>query len=328
MKALVYTGPLTSEVQSLPIPEPAAGQAIVDLSHCGICGSDMHAWHGHDDRRIPPMVLGHEGAGVARTGKYAGKPVVINPLIPCKTCSLCQSGYENLCLNREMVGMQLQGAFAEIIAVPEDNLVPVHADLSLDIAALAEPLACSVNAVRLATDRISDKSAGIVILGGGAIGLLAALVFQHYGYSDIWIAETNSHRRKLLEGLGNFRAYDPINQHPGLSSVDIVFDAVGSGITRASSSAMVRPGGVIVHIGLQDNAEGLDTRRITLQQISFLGAYCYRQSEFEEAVTLLEKGVITGAGWSEIRSLEEGPKAFTDIHNGAAPPKIILATHS
>ena len=328
MKALMYTGPLSTELQTMAVPEPKAGEALIDLSFCGICGSDMHAWHGHDARRVPPMVLGHEGVGIAKTGRYAGQPVVINPLIPCGSCALCNMGYENLCPDRDMIGMRLQGAFAEQIAMVEDNLTPISASLALEQAALAEPLACSVNAVRLATDRIQDKDAGVVILGGGAIGLLAALVFQHYGYSHIWIAETNAHRREMLEGLGNFKAYDPLSQQPELSLVDIVFDAVGTGITRATSSAMVRPGGIIVHIGLQDNTEGLDTRRITLQQISFLGSYCYRKSEFAEAVKMLEDGIITGEGWAVIRPLGDGHAAFMDVHNGSAPPKIILDIRS
>ena len=133
-------------------------------------------------------------------------------------------------------------------------------------------------------------------------------------------------RRKLLERLGNFNPYDPLTTRPADASIDIVLDAVGSGITRqASWPWFVRV--VIVHIGLQDSKPGLDTRRITLQEISFFGVYCYRDSEFAKAISLLESGAISGRGWTEIRSLDEGARAFEDIHNGAAPPKIILQTN-
>jgi threonine dehydrogenase-like Zn-dependent dehydrogenase len=108
--------------------------------------------------------------------------------------------------------------------------------------------------------------------------------------------------------------------------VDIIIDAVGSGATRRAASGLVRPGGVIVHIGLQDNEPGLDTRRITLQEINFQGTYCYRKDDFAEALALLTSGKVSGKGWAEIRHLDEGAQSFLDIHQGKAPPKIILQT--
>jgi threonine dehydrogenase-like Zn-dependent dehydrogenase len=127
-----------------------------------------------------------------------------------------------------------------------------------------------------------------------------------------------------LTNLGNFNAYDPLAGRSDDGQIDIVLDAVGSGRTRAAASAMVRAGGVISHIGLQDNEAGLDTRRITLQQIHFTGSYCYSRSDFADAVQLLENGLITGKGWAEVRELEAGVQSFMDIHEGKAPPKIIL----
>ena len=92
------------------------------------------------------------------------------------------------------------------------------------------------------------------------------------------------------------------------------------------ASQLIRPGGTIVHIGLQDNEVGLDTRRLTLQEIKFQGTYCYRNSDFAEALALLSEGKITGRGWAEIRPLDDGAQSFVDIHEGNAPPKIILQT--
>jgi threonine dehydrogenase-like Zn-dependent dehydrogenase len=107
-------------------------------------------------------------------------------------------------------------------------------------------------------------------------------------------------------------------------SAELVIDAVGSGATRAAASALAAPGGTIVHVGLQDGAEGLDTRRLTLQEIAFLGAYCYTAADFAEALRLLAEGTVRGAGWAEVRPLEAGPVAFREIDAGDAPPKIIL----
>jgi threonine dehydrogenase-like Zn-dependent dehydrogenase len=129
-----------------------------------------------------------------------------------------------------------------------------------------------------------------------------------------------------LENLGGMTPYDASKpeQGPGDSSVELVLDAVGIGPTRKTGSAKVKPGGTIVHIGLQDNSEGLDTRRITLQEIAFIGTYCYTRKDFQEALNLLADGKIQGAGWAEVRNLEQGAVSFEDIHNGKAPPKIIL----
>ena len=169
----------------------------------------------------------------------------------CGSCAVCNSGNEHLCATRELIGMRVPGAFAEQVAINNKNLTEISDNLSSANAALAEPLACAVNAVNQAARHSGEKDASIVVLGGGAIGLLAALVFSTYGYSNIQIAETNPVRRKLLERLGNFNPYDPLTTRPADASIDIVLDAVGSGITRQASSAMVCPGGVIVHIGLQ-----------------------------------------------------------------------------
>ena len=322
MKALVYTAKECSEIQEVPAAEPSAGEVIIDVSFCGICGSDMHAWHGKDERRLPPLILGHEAVGIAQTGKYKGKKVAINPLITCGTCEACKNDNEHLCPERNMIGMRKPGAMAEQVAISEANLTPLSESLTLEDAALAEPLACAIHAVKLTEIKNTERE--VIILGGGAIGLLAAMVFAHYGFKFLKIAETNPIRRKLLDTLG-FNCYDPLAKTTPLIA-DIVFDAVGAKATRESASAIAKPGGEIIHIGLQDNSGGIDTRRLTLQEISFLGSYCYRRSDFAETVALLEDGVITGKGWAEIRSLEEGAASFLAIDEGHAPPKIILAT--
>ena len=193
MKALVYTGTQMSEIRDVDVPVAGDNQVLVDLAFCGICGSDMHAWHGHDERRVPPLVLGHEAVGIVQTGALAGKRVAINPLMTCGDCDCCNRGDEHLCPSRELIGMRVPGAFAEKLAIDSGNLTVIDDDLPFAEAALAEPLACSVHAVRLARQLAGDhRDAAIVVLGGGAIGLLAALVFEAYGYSDIQIAEPNA----------------------------------------------------------------------------------------------------------------------------------------
>ena len=326
MKALVYTGTNASEVRDVDAPVATDGQSIIDLSFCGICGSDMHAWHGHDERRIPPLVLGHEAVGTALTGPLAGKRVAINPLMACNGCDACNGGNHHLCGSRELIGMRYPGAFAEQVMVPDANLTVLADHLSFSEAALAEPTAVAVRVVEIAISAGAAADSRIVILGGGAIGVLVAQVLAARGFAAPRIAETNALRRGMLDGIGIAGSYDPRDDTPADGSVDLVIDCVGMGVTRAAASAMVRPGGVIVHVGLQDNEPGLDTRRITLQEIAFIGAYCYRHEDFASAISLLTDGKVTGAGWTEIRPLDAGAEAFIDIDQGRAPPKIILAT--
>ncbi len=326
MKALVYTGTNSSELRDVEAPVAAGRQSIVDLSFCGICGSDMHAWPGHHERRIPPLVLGHEAVGTALTGPLAGKRVAINPLMACNDCPACDGGNHHLCGSRELIGMRYPGAFAEQVMVPDANLTVLADHLSFSEAALAEPTAVAVRVVEIAARAGAAADSRIVILGGGAIGVLVAQVLAANGFAPPRIAETNALRRGMLDNSGIAGSYDPREETPDDGSVDLVIDCVGMGATRAAASAMARPGGVIVHVGLQDNEPGLDTRRITLQEIDFLGAYCYRHQDFARALELLADGKVTGEGWTEIRPLDDGAQAFIDIDQGRAPPKIILAT--
>ena len=328
MRALYYTGTMQSELRDAPDPVAGEGQAHIDVSHCGICGSDMHAWHGHDPRRVPPLILGHEAVGIPRNGRYAGQRVAINPLHTCGQCRNCQSGDDHICPDRKLMSMQLPGAYAEQTVADERNLYPLPDGLSDEDAALAEPLAVCVHAVEVARKTVRRPMAEnrCVVLGGGAIGVLTALVLADQGCKDLWIAELNEKRRAVLEkAIPGIRAYDPMGDAPADQTADLVIDAVGAPVTRKVSSQLVMPGGTIVHVGLQEAGDGLDTRYFTLQEVTFAGTYCYSRYDFAAALNLLARGIIRDRGWIEVRPLEMGAQSFEDIHNGKAPPKIILA---
>ena len=145
MKALIYTGPETLAFQDSPEPAVAAGDVLINVAHVGICGSDMHAWHGHDDRRPAPLILGHEAGGTTADGRR----VTVNSLVTCGMCADCVSGRDNLCASRQIISMPpREGAFAERLAMPERNLVAIPDAIPTEKAALAEPLACGWHAVR------------------------------------------------------------------------------------------------------------------------------------------------------------------------------------
>jgi len=320
MKALFYTGAMQAELRDTPDPTAQEGEVLVDVSHCGICGSDMHAWHGKDARRVPPLVLGHEAVGIARSGRLEGKRVAINPLMTCDVCDYCRSGREHLCLERELIGMRKPGAFAQAVAIKETNLFEIPEHLPFETAALVEPLAVCIHAANIAL--ASQQIQSILIIGGGAIGLLMALVLQIREVPEIYLAETNAERAKCVDEVTLAQTFNP--QESDAPEVSIVIDCVGSGKTRQLASQCVLPGGLVLQVGLQDNDAGFDTRRLTLQEITFIGTYCYTHGEFEEALSMLAGEQITGEGWTEIRSLEAGAQSFQDIHDANALPKLIL----
>jgi L-iditol 2-dehydrogenase len=195
-------------------------------------------------------------------------------------------------------------------------------------AALAEPIAVSYHAVRrgLAALARPVSAARCVVLGGGAIGLTSALVLAMLGAGDIQVAETNAMRRATVEKAGPFRTYAPGEAgEPAESSIDLIIDAVGIDATRAASCRLAKPGGAIVHIGLPPGVGSLDVRKITLQEIAFLGTYCYTISDYRETVAALAAGRFGALNWYEERPLKEGPRAFDDLDNGrVAAAKIVL----
>jgi threonine dehydrogenase-like Zn-dependent dehydrogenase len=254
MKALVYTGVERLEIRDVPDPEPNDGEHLIKIEAVGICGSDMHAYLGHDARRPAPLILGHEGAGTIVSGPKAGTRVTINPLVTCGTCMACRSGRENLCAHREIISMPpREGAFAQFVTMPERNLVVVPDYIPMQIAALAEPLAVSWHAARLAIEALHPgMERRALVIGGGAIGLAAALALTAMGIEDVVIAEPNDTRCAFLnESCGQQAGKPADGQFP------IVVDAVGYAATRAAASECASPGGVIAHVGLGEDTGAL-----------------------------------------------------------------------
>lgn len=325
MKALVYTAPEALEYRDVPDPEPGEGMQLVRIDSVGICGSDMHAYLGHDDRRPAPLILGHEGAGVIVGGPRDGERVTINPLVTCGACPACLSGRDNLCAHRQIISMPpREGAFAQFVAMPERNLVTVPDAVSLENAALAEPIAVSWHAVRIGVEALRDgRKTTALVIGGGAIGVAAALSLRAQGADQVTLVEPNPIRRAYI---GLHASYDVVAPgDTGDMQVDLVVDAVGYDATRAAASAAVRPGGAILHVGLGGGTQGLDIRRITLQEISFIGTYTYTAQDFRDTAQAMFEGRLGPLDWVEIRPLSEGARAFSDIRSGrVAAPKLIL----
>ena len=322
MKALVYDGPKAVSYREVPDPIPSQDNVLIKIKAVGICGSDMHAYLGHDERRPAPLILGHEAAGTISGGDRDGERVTINPLVSCGTCWACCKGRENICPNRQIISMPpREGAFAQYVTMPEQNLVIVPSDYSLKKAALVEPLAVGWHTAKLAVHSIDiNMEKRALIIGGGAIGLATALALRVMGIDDIVISEFNPLRREYLQEHIDAKVVEKTED-----SFPIVIDAVGFGTTRAVASQLVSPGGVIAHVGLGDNADGLDIRRFTLQEITFIGTYTYTAQDFKDTAEALFTGRLGLLEWIERRPLSEGEDSFKDLlGNNVAAPKIVL----
>ena len=332
MKALVYTGPRQSAYREVANPEPGPGEVLVRIAAVGLCGSDMHAYLGHDARRPAPLVLGHEAVGtIEAVGEGAdariGTRVAINPLVTCQTCEDCRAGRENLCGNREIISMPpREGAFAELIAVPTRNLVAIPDDVPFARAVAIEPLACGWHAVGLAR-RTAIEPPGetrVLVIGGGAIGIGAALCARARGHTDITVSEPSETRRAAVERAG-FRALNPDMAAREAMGAHLVVDAVGFGPTRDAAFALVRSGGTIVHIGLGSGEGGMDARAATLREIAFQGAYTYTADEFRETAGALFAGQLGPIDWAEQRALKDGPSTLEEAANGTLhAPKVVF----
>ncbi len=322
MKALVYEGIEMLGYRDVPDAVPQAGEHLIKIEAVGICGSDMHAYLGHDARRPAPLILGHEAAGTIQGGARDGERVTVNPLVTCMACPACLGGRENLCPTRQIISMQpREGAFAQYIAMPDRNLVAVPDGVPLIKASLAEPLGVSWHTVRLALETLHPSmERRALVLGGGAIGLAAALALGAAGVEDVTIAEPNDARRAMLiDRCGQTTVAQVTDSYP------LIIDAVGYAATRATASERVMPGGVIAHVGLGQDDGGVDVRRYTLQEVTFIGTYTYTAQDFRDTAAAIFDGRLGPLDWTDHRPLAEGAAAFKDLQAGAvASPKIVL----
>ncbi|HSD53464.1 MAG TPA: alcohol dehydrogenase catalytic domain-containing protein [Burkholderiales bacterium] len=335
MKALVYTAPDEVIYRDEPAPALADGEVVLRIEAVGICGSDMHAYHGHDPRRLPPMILGHEFCGTIVDGPGRGRRTTGNPLIACGVCEFCVQGRNNLCANRSMVGMTRAGAYAQLMSIPAKSLVDVPQDMDPVKVALVEPAATALHALNLVT-RASLRplpECAMLVIGGGAIGMLAALLARSYGVRRLALAETNALRRASVDKAVGCATYDPrgvaadprAGGAPADGTMNVVVDAVGSEATRTAAFAAVKPGGVVMHIGLQDWASEIDMRKLTLAEVTLIGTYTYTTADLRATVAALYDGVFGNLAWVEERPLADGAAAFRDLAAGrSAAAKIVL----
>ena len=332
MHALVYTGTNKIDFREEKNPIAKPGESLIKVKASGICGSDMHAFHGNDERRIPPLILGHEVSGTSLDGKFQNKDVVINPLISCENCDYCKNEREHLCPERTMIGMSTpikrEGGLAEFVSVPEKNIFEVPEKLNIKEAALAEPAAVALHAVLLAEQNLKKplSECKILIQGAGAIGLLCGLVLnKEKKATNIIMSDPN---KKRLDECGKYLKasfVSPKDKSIKENNYDLILESVGLEVTRHQAIKSIAPGGTIIHIGLTQPSGTFDFKKLTIQEITLVGTYCYTNNDFKKTIDILREKKLGDLGWIEYRDLKKGSEAFQEIHNGTCvAPKIIL----
>jgi alcohol dehydrogenase len=226
-----------------------------------------------------------------------------------------------------MVGMTRPGAFAEFMSIPAASLIEMPQDMPAIHAALTEPAATALHALNMSMKAMARPlpENRTLIIGGGAIGMLAALLLKNYGARSTVLAEVNPLRRQSAEKHAGVSTYDPRTASPEENGFDYVIDAVGSKLTRVAALSAVKPGGVVMHIGLQDWASEIDMRKLTLAEITLMGTYTYTTADLRATVKLLHEGAFGDLSWVESVPMSEGAKAFADLDSGQiASSKLVL----
>jgi len=301
MPVAVYRGKGLVTVARKPVPEPGPGEVLVEVSHCGVCGTDVHMVLEGWGR--PGAVGGHEWSGrVAAAGPGAeawtvGTAVVGGELVPCGTCTMCAAGRPSLCERRAPVtGDGHDGAFAQFVLTAATGLVRVDDGVPLRIAALTEPLAVALHAI---TRSGTQPGGRVLITGAGPIGLLAVAALRAQGVEDVVVSEPSPARRERARAVGARQTVTPAEVKIPALPMDLAdepFDAVleCSGRAEAMEAGLSQlcRGGTLVLVGTGMHAPRLDNNRILLNELVVTGAYNYDAGGFASALALLGSGAL------------------------------------
>jgi L-iditol 2-dehydrogenase len=333
MKVLLLSKYRQLEMAEVPMPVAGAGEVLIRVGACGICGSDVHGYDGSSGRRIPPIVMGHEAAGriaalgVGVTGLAEGDRVTFDSTIYCGACGFCKRGEVNLCDHRQVLGVSCgdysrAGAFAEYVAVPARVVYKLPESISFAEAAMLEAVAVAIHAVSLA--EISAQSTALVV-GAGTIGVLILQALRAAGCKRVFVSDVDASRLKLAKELGaadilraDADVVEQILQRTGGIGVDVAMEAVGRDETVNAAIASVRKGGTVVLVGNISPAATLPLQKVVTRQIRLQGS-CASAGEYPQAIALMASGAIRVKPLiSAIAPLAEGPQWFERLYTREA----------
>lgn len=303
MKAAVWHGGKDVRIEDLPEPRIDKDGVLVKVKSSGICGSDVHAFEGKSKRRVPPLVMGHEFAGVvADIGTdvqdfQCGDRVVVEPKISCGKCPPCQSGRTNICLELKLVGLHAPGAFAEYIAVPAEACYKLPDYISFDEASLVEPLSVATHTVNVTPTKMGDS---LLVIGAGVVGLLIMMVARSRVGCDVFVTDLIDYKLDLARKLGanavvNSGRQDAtkiVRELTNGKGVDAVIEAVGVQDTLQYALGVVKKGGNITVTGLQVQDIQIDIMKLVTNEINLKGVYLYAPGDFKTSLGLITNGIV------------------------------------
>src|SRR5580692_1315941 len=332
MNALLLSEYKHLEVTTLPVPVPEPSDVLVQVAACGICGSDVHGYDGTSGRRIPPIVMGHEAAGIVAavgsevSGFAVGDRVTFDSTVYCGVCGFCRKGEVNLCDNRQVVGVSCgdyrrAGAFAEYVAVPARIAYKLPENLAFAEAAMLEAVSVALHAVEVSNLKGGETA---LVLGAGMIGLLTLQAARVAGCSRVFVADIDATRLKLAAELGADKTIaasgaDLTQEILRLTEgrgLDVVLEAVGRNETVAAAIDCVRKGGVVTLIGNITPQVTLPLQKVVSRQIRLQGS-CASSGEYPKAIELLASGTIrVNPLITAVAPLDQGPAWFERLHAG------------
>jgi L-iditol 2-dehydrogenase len=332
MKALVLKEYCRFAIEDFPVPTLQPGDVLVRVRACGICGSDVHGMDGSSGRRIPPIIMGHEAAGViaeignAVTGWSKGDRVTFDSTVSCGDCWYCRRGKINLCDNRRVLGVSCgeyrrHGAFAEFVAVPQRILYRLPDNLSFEQAAMVEAVSVAVHAVERTP---LSLNAAVAVVGAGMIGLLAVQVLRTRGCGKIIAIDLDDGKLKLASKFGathTINAGDPdlqkkIRELTSGRGVDAAFEAVGLPATVKTAIESARKGGSITLIGNLKPQVELPLQAVVTRELTLIGT-CASAGEYPACLDLIASGKVNVTDFiSATPPLEEGAKWFERLYAG------------
>lgn len=332
MKALVLEEYNKLVYQDVPTPKiKAPDEVLVKVKAVSVCGSDVHGMDGSTGRRIPPIIMGHEGSGVvAEVGPSVksfkkGDRIVFNSTLFCGKCDFCLHGQINLCDTRKVFGVsceeyKLDGAFAEYLVVPERILYPIPDTLSHEEAALVEPFSVGFHAVRVAELGISDT---VLVIGAGTIGSFILQSLRLKGAGTIIAIDIDGDKLQLARKLGADVTINPKEEdlseavkRIAPAGVDIVFDVVGKAQTARTGLQLLKKNGKLVMVGLYDQEISFPIQRITTWQIKVLGTYI-SSDEYPACIRFLASRRIDVTPFTKhVVPLSQGVEWFNRLRQG------------
>lgn len=330
MKALLLKQYMDLEVADLPRPEIGPHEVLVRVRACGICGSDVHGLDGSTGRRIPPLVMGHEAAGViAEVGRDVagwkpGERVTFDSTVSCGRCYFCRRGDINLCDNRQVLGVSCgdyrrNGAFAEYVSAPENILYRLPDSLPFDHAAMIEAVSIAVHAVNLTPHSLGDTA---VVVGSGMIGQLTIQAAKIAGFGRVFAVDIDDAKLHMAQKLGADETFNSKNcdvpkeiaARTRGHGADVALEAVGATAPIATAIASVRKGGTVTLIGNIAPKIELPLQSVVTRQIRLQGS-CASSGEYPACIELLSSGAIRVDSLISARTgLDDAPSWFDRLY--------------